>query len=120
MGFYEQKRDVLVVKQLAKYGMDMYLKSTTGIVFDAETGGSTGGTERSTLVRGLKYPVSRRGKDEIGKDVLDVYLSASGLTDVPTLSHRLQVGSKTYDITDIEPLEPGGVVVMYQLRVRVP
>jgi hypothetical protein len=47
-----------------------------------------------------------------------VYLSTEGLSITPTLADKLLIGGIEYAIVDIQPLSPGGAVVLWQLQVR--
>lgn len=47
-----------------------------------------------------------------------IYLSTAGLLVEPTLADRLVVGGVEHAIVDIQPLSPGGIALLWQLRVR--
>ncbi|MFT4184435.1 MAG: hypothetical protein QM636_21245 [Rhizobium sp.] len=47
-----------------------------------------------------------------------VYLSTEGLSITPTLADRLVIGGVEHAIVDVQPLSPGGTVVLWQLQVR--
>lgn len=47
-----------------------------------------------------------------------VLLKATGLSAAPKTSDRLSIGGVEHSIVRVEPLSPGGTVVIYTLQVR--
>ncbi|MEY9719766.1 hypothetical protein ABIA22_002256 [Sinorhizobium fredii] len=47
-----------------------------------------------------------------------VYLSTAGLTIVPALSDKIMIGGAEHVIIDVQPLQPGGTVIFWQLQAR--
>ena len=47
-----------------------------------------------------------------------VLVKAGSLAITPTPSDKFVLGGVVYDIVDVCPLEPGGVVMLYELQVR--
>lgn len=92
-----------------------------GDVFNPATGVVTPGVPVDTPVTGIVYPVTRgrRGDGAETKKSQRVILSAEGLSVVPTVKHQLIVGGQTYEITNVNPLAPGGVDVIYELQVSL-
>ena len=52
---------------------------------------------------------------EAGRDT--VLVSAEGLAVVPSRSDRLTYRGGSHEITDVRPLDPGGVAVLFELDV---
>ncbi len=122
MSFYEGLRDGVVKSLLTQYGMGMHLLVPSEGTFDPETGGLTGVTETAVAVTGVsgKYLKAQKSGTSIHNRSQYVYLSPSGMTVVPTASHRLRVSGLEYEIVSVEVVAPGGVTVLYQLEVREP
>jgi len=122
MGFYENLRDGMVARNVAKYGMAMTLRVSSSDTFDPDTGAVTVGPVKNYAVQGLIYP-DRRGErrdPELATKTAKLLLSASGMTVIPTVSDRILVGTQEYEITGVTPLRPAGVTVIYDLDVVMP
>lgn len=48
-----------------------------------------------------------------------VYLSAEGLSVVPTKDDRLKIGGEVHEIIYLMPLSPAGTVVFWKVQVRL-
>jgi hypothetical protein len=121
MGFYEDKRDGVVVRAMDKYGVTMHLVVPAAGAFVPATGAFTPGTDQLVSVRGLLGKYVRQRKQELTHGAQQyVYLSASGLAVVPAVNHKLRVAGVDYEITSVEEVSPGGIVVLYQLTVVRP
>lgn len=120
MGFYEDRRKTAHTL-LVKYGQAMTLRdNTVNEVYDPLTGALTQGSPVSEdyPCRGIIYPITK-GKNQDGGSVRSqrAILSAEGLSVVPSPSHQLLVMGRIYEILSVNPLEPAGVVVIYELSV---
>ena len=121
MGFYESKRKT-ADNLLKRYGRAMTLRdNTVSETFDPATGVVTqGGPDYVDYpCLGITYPVAK-GKRSGGNESVftqKVILSAEGLGLVPTVSHQLVIGGRVYEISNVSPVEPGGVAVLYELSV---
>ena len=121
MGFYEDKRDGVAARALAKYGMAAQLVVPAAGVFDPETGALTQGTDKTYAVQVLLGSVTKARKQELTHaSTLQVYLSASGLAVVPAVNNKLRISGVDYEILRSTPIAPGGVTVLYDLSVAVP
>lgn len=122
MSFYEGLRDGVVKSLLSQYGMGMHLLVSSEGTFTPATGAVTGITETAIAVTGLsgKYLKAQKSGTSINNRSQYIYLSPSGMTVVPTASHRLRVSGLEYEIVSVETIAPGGVAVLYQLEVREP
>lgn len=120
-GFYESLRDSTVHNLLQRYGLKATLLKTVNAVFNATTGAmDSPGTDQkiaATIVKGTY--IKKNGVGSLVKEGdLQVYMSAKApVSDVLT-ANRLQVGKDTYEIVKVEPIDPGGVAVMYIAWVR--
>ena len=45
-------------------------------------------------------------------------IAVDGLAFVPALSDRLEIGGERYNFVDVQPLNPGGTVLLYEYHVR--
>lgn len=120
MGFYENLRDGVVERNIVKYGMPMTLKASDADVHDPVTGAVTLGAVKSYSVKGIMYPEKRGQKKDVTAKTARVGLSPSGMTVIPTVSHRLVVGAQEFEIMAVHPLAPGGVTVWYDLDLVMP
>lgn len=121
MGFYEDRRKTADTL-LKKYGMPMYIRdNTVNETYNPATGVVTQGAPAAIdyPCTGLVYPLTKGKKSGGNEDntTQRVVLSAEGLALAPEVKHQLIVNSKVYEIGSVTPLEPGGVVVLYELSV---
>jgi len=120
VGFYEDLRDGVVERNVSKYGMAMTLKVADANVHDPITGAVTLGTVKNYAVMGLLYPQKKGQNKDVLTKTARAGLSPSGLTVVPTTSHRLVIGIQEFEIMGVHPLAPGGVTVWYDLDLVMP
>jgi hypothetical protein len=122
MGFYEEKRDGVTRRLLDKYGATVYLRVTSGEIFDAEAGEVTGGATKSYRAKALILSKQRDERRDVSvkNDDLTLFLGAYGLKTTPTTSDHIQLGGREYDIVAVKPVAPGGVNVAYEIRMREP
>lgn len=101
----------------------MILREFTGETFNEATGEVTGGSNTDHPAYGLIVPAKQgRREDTTGVEKYDfgVMLSAENdsgpLSVVPDTSMTLVIGGTTYQIAEAEPLRPGGVDVLYDIK----
>jgi hypothetical protein len=112
---------------LNKYGMAMTLRRQTAGTFNPSTGAFTGAATTDYTVQGLiqSQTLQTAGAGErffngtlIQAGDKFILLAASGLAVVPSPGDLLIIGSITFNIATIIPLEPGGTALMYRALVR--
>lgn len=121
MGFYENKRDVTVLKALKKRGKAMLLVRKVGEVFSGASGGVTSaGYEETTPVNALFVELDKAEIDGtlVTNESSKVMVQASGLAFVPEAKHRLKDGDTYFTVSKVQPLSPGGVDLLYYLYLN--
>src|SRR6188474_1105932 len=114
-GLYERLRDTTANTLLTKYGQAMTLSWKGSETFNEQTGFVTGGSTQTESVYGVVYPNQRkfRAGEGVVKKTVKIYLNASGLTHTPVEGDLLTVEATTYAIVECDPVDPGGVDVLY-------
>lgn len=123
--FYINKRDNTVLKALQKRGFPCYVKYQDSDAFNEVTGEVTDGNDSKYSVYGLFIDsmTKRVNPLESAKDTAVVQptktlmISATGLPKAPTTADVIEVDKAEWIIKEIEPLEPGNVVLYYQLQI---
>lgn len=127
MEYYANLRDNRVLPRLKKRGVLMYLVKYLSESFNDTTGDVTTGTSTSYPVYGVLTGSRKRrwnppddARDTLVEETMVdlLYLEATGVPANFDMTYRLQRGTKVSDIVRIEPLEPGGIPVLYQIEVK--
>ena len=119
MGFYEDARDGFAKDLLTQFGFKAVLVVPAVGVHDHVTGGFMPGADKTYAVTALNGSVKRgRAKELTDAKSRTVYLQASGLAIVPLPGHKLRAGGVDLEVIEVEPVAPGEVAVLYQLRVQ--
>lgn len=66
----------------------------------------------------IEYSLRERESSLIGATDKKVLISPEGLTIEPTASDQVVVGGKPHEIVRVDPLDPGGTVVMWDAQTR--
>ena len=101
-------------------GMAMKIVSKIGQVTDQVNGTVSAGIPKLTNCTGVQYPTTVKTKDGVLQKTRAVLIGAEGLKVAPVVGMQLRIGSTDFEIIDVEPLEPGGVMVIYTVTVKVP
>jgi hypothetical protein len=64
------------------------------------------------------YTQAERDGDLIQWADQKVYLSIDGIDEAPTINDRLVIAGEPHRIVTVEPVAPGGTVIVYVLQVR--
>ena len=116
---YDYSRLIATAKRLLdKFGQDMTVNSITAQNYDPATG-STSPSQIAETKPGVIFPYKN------GITAMQESLILAGdqqvfilLGSAPKPTDKLQVGSRQYSIVNVKAIEPGGVMVLYELQVR--
>ena len=102
----------------------MTLRSRTGETFNEATGFVTGGSDVNTSVVGILFPrkTKKRSDGSATTRLWTALISAVDAEGValavpPTEDHKLVVGDEILEITEVMPLSPANIDVLYELTV---
>ncbi len=120
--FNYTKMAIAASNMIYKFGQDAILRKSTHGSYNAATG--------SAPITTTDYPVTivtlPTGKDTIPQpntlvreNQNTVYLSVKGVTSAPQLNDILVIANESWLICEIpQVLSPGGVTVLYELKVK--
>ena len=116
---YDYSRLIATAKRLLeRFGQDMKLQAATAPSYDPSTGGASGSQISETkpgVILPYKNGITSMQEPLILAGDQQVFI----LLDVaPKPTDKLQVGSRQYSIVNVKAIEPGGVMVLYELQVR--
>lgn len=131
MTFYESLRDSTAGPLISQYGTSMTLVKPATQSYDPSTGANTvtddGGTAVKGLIISLALMLKRGagGKHQFSDEMVKqwdhgVVLSAKECAVAgvePSVNDTLTINGRPTRIAWIEPIEPGGVPVIYRLAV---
>ena len=124
MTFYTDLRDNVAGPLIAQFGSDATLRQEA-ISYDPATGAGTA-TATNTAVKVLQVSLSAMLKGSGGKNVFSEEMSAKWDQGIimqavaggtPAVNDLLILGSVTARIAWIDPVQPGGVPVIYKMAV---
>lgn len=109
---------------IAGNGQSLTLTRRSAGAYSPSTGATI--TETTQTVTGVILPFSqglrKMGGTNIVEGDMQLLLSAinttGGVLTPPVVDDRITAGSKIYTITDIAPLSPSGVDIMYECTIR--
>jgi hypothetical protein len=106
---YARKRS-LASRRIDYYGRDATLRQ----VADTGTAYAPTRTNTDTTVRVVGLDIAIRDRDGVqtGQVRRKLYISAAGVT--PRKRDKIQLGGVWHEIDEVRPLEPGGVVLMWE------
>jgi hypothetical protein len=119
---FERLRDNTGLKLLTKYGDVFRITKTTGGAYSASTGAYTVSTVTQD-VRGKAFSrdVEYDAPENVETAETEVYLTASGLSFIPTPGMSIAspvTSTAPYKITRVKPIPESGVVVIYHVFAR--
>lgn len=108
-----------VKASLGRAGMAASYVSVTNGVYNPSTGSvtATEATTQVSVVR-LSYSEYEMNNTQIKQGDIKVLMDATSLSEDPKTEDKIVMNSETWNIIDIKPLDPAGIVVMYELRLR--
>ena len=120
MGIYSDFES-LANDLLGEFGSDdAYLIQTTVGGYDPEMGKDIGTSTTETAIKALFMPVKSWRVD--GENVLagDVIVKAGtlGIDTDPTPGDRVKRGEVTYQVINVQNIQPGDTTVLFELHVR--
>lgn len=126
MSFYEGQRDNVAGSLISSFGLSVIVQEKTGEVFDGVTGAiTTPATLVNHATTGVYTKLKRSYWDKtlVHTDDRHLIVSAADFAletpvFVPAVDHQLIIDSEAFSIIQIRPLDPGGVVVLYNMLVR--
>ncbi|MFP1634091.1 hypothetical protein ACLB6G_20365 [Zhengella sp. ZM62] len=114
---YDYTRPEATAQRLiAKFGQSVTLTKVTKVWNDWNPGVNL--TEYSATGAVMDYADREIDGTVIKAGDKRVYLSTEGLTVEPDTTDTLTVGGVVHSIIRVDPLNPGGTVVMWTLQVR--
>jgi len=106
------------LRLLTKYGQPVTLVRQTSGPYDPTTGTSpVTTTTYAGYAAVFAYPAAEVDGTMIQRGDKRAYLTLTGATPLP--SDAFTIAGVTHAIVNVEALDPGGLVVMYTLQVRV-
>lgn len=117
MSFYS-KTAADATEAIREFGQTVTITHTTG-VYDPATGAvsSAGTTQTGTAVE-LEYSVSEIDGVLIQRGDKKLLVSVSGITAIEP-NDTCTVGGMVCIVKNVKPLSPGGIVLLYEVQVRV-
>ena len=106
-------------KVLKAVGGDVTIRKVTGSAYNTTTG-TVGETTADTTVKGFVEGVIARQVDDLVKATdKRLTIAASDLDYTPTVSDRVVIRSKVYQIIRVETTEQGNTAISYELILRL-
>ena len=105
-------------KVLKAVGVSVTIRKVTGSAYNTATG-TMGETTADTTVKGFVEGVIARQVDDLVKATdKRLTIAASDLDYTPTVSDRVVISSKVYQIIRVETTEQGNTAISYELILR--
>lgn len=107
------------LKQIAKFGRSVTLRTVTVGTFDTGTGVTTGASDADVTVKAVitGYTNKQTDGEIIRRGDKQVMIAGSAVTAAPVLNDVV-VDDGDYKIVNIETIQPGDTVLLYKLQVR--
>ena len=106
-------------KVLKAVGGDVTIRKVTGSAYNTTTG-AMGETTADTTVKGfVEGDLSREIGELIKATDKRLTIAASDLNYIPTVSDRVVISSKVYQIIRVETTEQGNTAISYELILRL-
>lgn len=102
---------------IASFGQAGAIRRTTS-TGDAWSPTQTTADTPCTVVM-ISEKLSGRKESLTMERTITALIAAGGLAIVPTDADQIVVGGKAYQMTDVQPLSPGGTVVLYEVQARL-
>ena len=117
---YEGLRDTAITPIIKQYGYSMTLQLSSSDVIDPNTGIITVGTPTQWSVNGIEAYFEFKDIDgsRIKSGDKLVILSTDGSIPTPNADYKLIMANEVWDILSCKPIQPGGVVLTFELHVR--
>lgn len=119
MSFYSglQETSSRLIKE---YGAEVTLTRTTLGTFDPVSGSTSGETTTNFKCHAVltNYDIKHINDTQIQLGDKKVTLSAKDLGTKPEMTDTISEGGITYSIKNIQPLNPGGIDLIYELQCR--
>jgi hypothetical protein len=118
MAFYANLA-ATALRLLTKYGQTVVCTRTDGATYVPATQSYTGGSTTTITGKGAVFPFN---KSEINGELIqtgDLIVFFEASSTAPAVDDKCTVDSVDYRVMSVEPLNPGGTVVMYTLHLRI-
>lgn len=115
---YADLRDNTAAPLLAEFGQAAVLRRPTVGSGPARNPGVGAPTDYDCTLVVDTYRNFERDGTRIKAGDKKVLLSTEGLTVAPLTSDQLVIAGEVHSIVNVEPLSPGGVVVMWTVQAR--
>lgn len=102
------------LRLLTKYGQSVTITRTTGATYSPTTGAYTGGATTTITGYAAAIPWSQRGPEQHEQNEIHVILEAT--STAPEVNDKILINSIGYKITEVNPINPAGTAVAYELR----
>jgi hypothetical protein len=127
--YYQNLRDVTAGPLIEKYGMPISLIRHTPGVVDNDAGTIAAGTDATYPCFGLVnlYDARVHAASLVAAGEKEVLVSAKGLNVVPQVGDKFNMPDGIWFISDgndynrippVQTLAPGGIAIMYTIRIR--
>jgi hypothetical protein len=104
---------------LTKYGQTVTLSRVTGATFDPTTGVDSGGSTTTWTGKGASFNYNSSEIDGAMIQESDIRLLLEAVSTTPAIGDQVTVDSVAYHVVSVNETSPGGVVVKYDLQLRV-
>lgn len=104
---------------LTKYGQTVTFSRETGGAFDPTLGEESGATTTTWTGNGAAFNFNRSEIDGVMVQASDLRLLLEAVSTAPAIGDQVTVDSVAYHVISVTPASPGGVVVKYDLQIRL-
>lgn len=118
MSFYSDMQ-ATASSLLTTYGQNLTFTRETPGVFDPETG--TVGTPTETSYTGYGVVLNIKNMEIDGERILqgDRMITLQNVSTVPKINDTVPIGSDTYTVLEVKPMNPAGTNLVYKLQIRL-
>jgi len=107
------------LKQIAKFGRSVTLRTVAAGTFDTSTGTVSGASNSDVVVKALVTGYKDKQIDgQIIRHGDKMVMIAGSAVTTPPVSNDIVVDGGDYKIVNIETIQPGDTVLIYKLQVR--
>lgn len=119
MATFDYSRMVRTANRLiARFGQSAAIRRTTVDMSDPLEPGDPVTTDHACTAVVTDYTMQERAGTLIKATDRKIIVSTAGVTITPKISDKLVVGDEVYSLVTIDPLNPGGTLLLWQMQAR--